>query len=91
MLETIKRRTHEERILWIKEADYNLFELKSDHVFIDLLTDSGTGAMSDKQRSAMMEEDEIYAGARSYYNIKKFYKRHFRFQFLYSNPSRKIY
>ena len=70
MVEPIKRSTREQRIQWIKDAKYNLFNLRSDQVFIDLLTDSGTGAMSDKQWSAMMLGDESYAGASSYYNMK---------------------
>ena len=81
MVETIRKSTREEREQWIKEAHYNLFNLKSDYVFIDLLTDSGTGAMSDKQWSAMMEGDESYAGARSYYNMKESIKDITGFEF----------
>lgn len=71
MVETIKKSTRKEREQWIKDANYNLFNLKSDQVFVDLLTDSGTGAMSDKQWSEMMIGDESYAGASSYYKMKK--------------------
>ncbi|MDD3743614.1 MAG: tryptophanase [Lentimicrobiaceae bacterium] len=70
MVETIHRSTREEREQWIKEANYNLFKLKSSQVFIDLLTDSGTGAMSDRQWSEMMIGDESYAGASSYFKMK---------------------
>ena len=75
MVESIKRSTPKEREKWIKKAHYNLFNLSSDKVFIDLLTDSGTGAMSDKQWSAMMSGDESYAGSTSFLQLKKVVKK----------------
>jgi tryptophanase len=79
MVESIHRSSKSERLEWIKEAKYNLFNLKSSQVFVDLLTDSGTGAMSDKQWSEMMIGDESYAGASSYFKMKNAIKEIFNY------------
>ncbi len=71
MVEEIRRSTRQQREEWIRNADYNLFNLKSSQVFIDLLTDSGTGAMSDKQWAAVMTGDESYAGSASFEKLKQ--------------------
>jgi tryptophanase len=80
MVEPIYRSTREQRIQWIADADYNLFNLSSDKVFIDLLTDSGTGAMSDRQWAAIMTGDESYAGSSSYYHLKEKIRTIFGFE-----------
>jgi len=81
MVEPIYRSTREEREKWIDQAHYNLFNLKSDQVFVDLLTDSGTGAMSDRQWAALMTGDESYAGSSSYFHLKEKVKEIFGFDY----------
>ena len=70
MVEPIRKSTREEREQWIKEAHYNVFQLRSEQVYIDLITDSGTGSMSDRQWAGMMLGDESYAGASSFFKLK---------------------
>jgi len=82
MVEEIYQSTREEREKWIEEKDYNLFNLESHKVFIDLLTDSGTGAMSDKQWSAMMTGDESYAGSQSFLKLRETINTITGFEFL---------
>jgi tryptophanase len=81
MVEPIKMIDREARETALLRAGYNVFGLKAEEIYIDLLTDSGTGAMSQHQWSAMMEGDESYAGARSYLRLAQVMAEIFGFRF----------
>jgi tryptophanase len=81
MIEPVRLIDSETRERALVEAGFNLFGLKSEDIYIDLLTDSGTGAMSQEQWSAMMIGDESYAGARSYYRLAETINKIFNFRF----------
>ncbi|MCI0674196.1 MAG: tryptophanase [Phycisphaerales bacterium] len=70
-VEPIRISTRQERRRWLQEVEFNLFRLPAERVMIDLITDSGTGAMSSAQWSAMMRGDESYAGSASYQRLKE--------------------
>ena len=82
MVEPIRKSTRKEREKWIKEAHYNVFQLKAEQVYIDLLTDSGTNAMSDRQWAGMMIGDESYAGATSFFKMKEMINRLTGFEYV---------
>lgn len=75
MVEPIRKSKRAEREEWLKAANYNVFQLRAEQVYIDCLTDSGTGSMSDRQWSAMMLGDESYAGATSFYKFEETVRR----------------
>lgn len=79
MVERIHPSLREEREAWIRGVDYNLFALRGSQVYIDLLTDSGTGAMSDCQWAALMRGDETYAGSKSFDRLEDQVKKVFGF------------
>ena len=82
MVEPIRKSTRAEREQWMKDAHYNLFQLRADQVYIDCLTDSGTGAMSDRQWAAMMMGDESYAGSTSFFHLKETISRLTGFEYV---------
>jgi len=81
VVEPIKLISRSERESRLKEAGYNPFLIRSEHIFIDLLTDSGTSAMSDSQWAGMMVGDESYAGCRNFYHLEESIKEIFGFEF----------
>ena len=70
-VESIKKSSRKEREQWIKEADFNVFRLRADQVYIDMLTDSGTSAMSSTQWAGIMTGDESYAGSKSFFRLEE--------------------
>lgn len=82
MVEPIKILTREERLKKIQEADYNVFSLAAEDCYIDLLTDSGTGAMSADQWAGIMRGDESYSGSKSFYRLQESAKDIFGYAFI---------
>jgi len=80
MVEKITLHPREKREELIRKAGYNVFMLKAEDVFIDLLTDSGTSAMSAHQWAGMIETTQAYAGSQSYYSLEKTVKDIFGFK-----------
>ena len=81
-VESIKMNTVEDRIKILNDAHFNLFKINSSDVIIDLLTDSGTGAMSDNQWASIMTGDESYANSKSFLNLTEVVNKIFGYKYI---------